>query len=107
MRSNRALCPSEIKLRDDLLVNLTSRSGAASEVRKILLEDVASRPSFAAVAKSLRTPLRTPRRYLQLRSTSFRQLSDEFRLGGDPGSPASYACPSLDTPGSKSVFTTP
>jgi hypothetical protein len=88
MRSNRALCPSEIKLRDDLLVNLTSRSGAASEVRKILLEDVASRPSFAAVAKSLRTPLRTLRRYLQLQSTSFRQLSDEFRIDGDPGSPA-------------------
>jgi AraC-like DNA-binding protein len=79
MRSNRALCPPELKLRDDLLVDLTLRSGAASEVRKILLEDVASRPSFAAVAKSLKTPSRTLRRYLQLQSTSFRQLSDELK----------------------------
>ena len=79
MRSNRAPCPPEVVLRDNLLIDLTSRAGAACEVRKLLLEDVASRPSFAVVAKMLRTPSRTLRRHLQLQSTSFRRLSDELK----------------------------
>jgi AraC-like DNA-binding protein len=78
LSGNRAHCPPEVILRDNLVDRL-SRTGAAYEVRKLLLEDVANRPSFAAVAKVLRTPSRTLRRHLKLQSTSFRQLSAELK----------------------------
>jgi AraC-like DNA-binding protein len=55
------------------------RAGAAGNVRNVLLQDVASRPTFATVAKVLKTPSRTLRRQLQLQEISFRQLSDELK----------------------------
>jgi AraC-like DNA-binding protein len=76
---NRATYPSIIALCDDLLVDLTKRAGPAGKVRNVLLQDVATRPTFAAVAKVLNTPSRTLRRQLQLQNTSFRLLSDELR----------------------------
>ena len=76
---NRTTYPSIIALCDDLLVDLALRAGAAGKVRNVLLQDVAGRPTFAAIAKLLKTPSRTLRRQLQLQKTSFRQLSDELR----------------------------
>jgi AraC-like DNA-binding protein len=77
---NRATFPSIIALCDDLLADLALRSGAAGKVRNVLLQDVANRPTFATVAKQLKTPSRTLRRQLRLQNTSFRQLSDELRV---------------------------
>ena len=77
---NRTTYPAIIALCDDLLADLAMRSGAAGKVRNVLSQHVANRPTFAAVAKLLRTPSRTLRRQLRLQNTSFRQLSDELRL---------------------------
>jgi AraC-like DNA-binding protein len=79
LRSNRVTYSPEVFLFDDLLAGVTLRAGAAVKVRNVLIQDVTSRPSFAAVAKALKTPSRTLRRHLQLQSTSYRQLSDELR----------------------------
>jgi AraC-like DNA-binding protein len=77
---NRTTYPSAIALCDDLIADLVSRSGAAGRVRSLLSTDVAERPSFAAIAKRLKTTPRTLRRQLRLQNTSFRELSDEFRV---------------------------
>ena len=77
---NRTTYPSAIALCDDLIADLVSRSGAAGRVRSLLSTDVAERPSFATVAKLLKTTPRTLRRQLRLQNTSFRQLSDELRV---------------------------
>jgi AraC-like DNA-binding protein len=77
---NRTTYPAIVALCDDLLEDLTLRTGAAGQVRKVLLRDVAARPTFANVAKLLKTPSRTLRRQLRLQNTSFRQLSDGLRL---------------------------
>jgi transcriptional regulator GlxA family with amidase domain len=60
--------------------DLVLQSGAAGRVRSLLSTDVAERLSFAAVAKLLKTTTRTLRRQLRLQNTSFRELSDEFRV---------------------------
>ena len=77
---NRTTYPSAIALCDDLIADLVLRSGAAGRVRSLLSTDVAERPSFAAIAKRLKTTPRTLRRQLRLQNTSFRELSDEFRV---------------------------
>ena len=77
---NRTTYPSAIALCDDLIADLVSRSGAAGRVRSLLSTDVAERPSFATVAKRLKTTPRTLRRQLRLANTSFRELSDELRV---------------------------
>jgi AraC-like DNA-binding protein len=77
---NRTTYPSAIALCDDLIADLVSRSGAAGRVRSLLSTDVSERPSFAAVAKRLKTTPRTLRRQLRSQNTSFRELSDEFRV---------------------------
>ena len=77
---NRTTYPSAIALCDDLIADLVSRSGAAGRVRSLLSTDVSERPSFATVAKRLRTTPRTLRRQLRMHNTSFRELSDELRV---------------------------
>ena len=77
---NRTTYPSAIALCDDLIADLVLRSGAAGRVRSLLSTDVAERPSFATVAKLLKTTPRTLRRQLRLQNTSFRELSDELRV---------------------------
>ena len=77
---NRTTYPSVIALCDDLIADLVLRSGAAGRVRSLLSTDVAERPSFATVAKLLKTTPRTLRRQLRLQDTSFRELSDELRV---------------------------
>ena len=79
MRGNRATDLRAVALGNDRLSDLGRRAGAAGKVRNLLSTDVASRPSFAAIAKALRTSARTLRRRLQMQNTSFRQLSDELR----------------------------
>jgi AraC-like DNA-binding protein len=77
---NRTTYPSAIALCDDLIADLVLRSGAAGRVRSLLSADVAERPSFATIAKLLKTTPRTLRRQLRLQDTSFRELSDELRV---------------------------
>jgi Arabinose-binding domain of AraC transcription regulator, N-term len=68
---NRTIYPSKIALCDDLLVELALRAGAAGKVRNVMLQDVASRPTFAAVAKLLKIRSRTLRRQLQCKRPRF------------------------------------
>jgi AraC-like DNA-binding protein len=77
---NRTTYPAIVALCDDLLEELALRTGPAGQVRKVLLRDVANRPTFEDVARLLRTPSRTLRRQLRKQGASFRQLSDELRL---------------------------
>jgi AraC-like DNA-binding protein len=77
---NRTTYPSAIALCDDLIADLVLRSGAAGRVRSLLSADVAERPSFATIAKLLKTTPRTLRRQLRLQNTSLRELSDELRV---------------------------
>lgn len=77
---NRTTYPAIVALCDDLLQELALRTGAAGKVRKVLLRDVANRPTFEDIAKLLKTPPRTLRRQLRKQGASFRQLSDELRL---------------------------
>ena len=77
---NRTTYPAIVALCDDLLQELALRTGAAGKVRKVLLRDVANRPTFEDIAKLLKTPSRTLRRQLRKQGASFRQLSDELRL---------------------------
>ena len=79
MRGNRATDSPAVALGNDRLNDFDLRAGAAGKVRNFLSRDVASRPSFAAVAKVLMTSSRTLRRRLQMQNTSFRQVSDELR----------------------------
>ena len=76
---HRTTYPEIVALCDQHLADLTLRTGPAGRVRRILLQDLASRPTFADVAKALRTPTRTLRRQLRRQSTSFRRLVDELR----------------------------
>ena len=76
---HRTTYPEIVALCDQLLADLTLRIGPAGRVRRILLQDLAHRPTFADVAKALRTPTRTLRRQLFRQNTSFRRLVDELR----------------------------
>lgn len=77
---HRTTYPAMVALCDQHLADLTLRTGLAGKVRRILLEDLANRPTFADTAKLLRMPTRTLRRQLDRQGTSFRQLADELRL---------------------------
>ena len=76
---NRTTYTAVEKLCDELLSDLTLRAGVAGKIRMILLRDMASRPSFAAIAKLLGVTPRTLRRQLHHQGMSFRQLMDELR----------------------------
>ncbi len=64
---------------DDLLSDLSLRSGAAGKVRDILLRNLAARKTFSDIARILSTTPRTLSRQLRDQGTSFRALSDQLR----------------------------
>jgi AraC-like DNA-binding protein len=75
---NRTTYAAVVKLCDDLLADLSLRTGVAGKIRASLLQDIATRPTFAATAKQLGTTTRTLRRQLQQQGMSFRKLVDEL-----------------------------
>ncbi len=77
---NRTTYPLTLELCENLLRDIWRQAGISGKVRKILLEDLAERPSLAVTAKRLRTTTRTLRRKLEQEGTSYRQLLDELRL---------------------------
>lgn len=77
---HRTTYPEMVALCDEHLADLLMRTGFAGKVRRILLQDLAHRPTFSDTAKALRTTTRTLRRQLDRQGTSFRQLSDELRV---------------------------
>jgi AraC-like DNA-binding protein len=76
---NRTTYAAVVSVCDELLADLSLRTGAAGRIRACLLQDIAGRPTFAATAKLLGTPTRTLRRQLEQQGTSFRKLVDELR----------------------------
>ena len=69
-----------VKLCDELLADLSLRTGVAGKIRASLLQDIAAPRTFAATARQLGTTTRTLRRQLQQQGTSFRKLADELRI---------------------------
>jgi len=76
---NRTTYAAVVSLCDELLTDIAHRAGMAGKVREGLLLDIASRPSFASIARALGTTTRTLRRQLEHQGTSFRELTDELR----------------------------
>jgi AraC-like DNA-binding protein len=68
-----------VKLCDELLADLSLRTGVAGKIRASLLQDIAAPRTFAATARQLGTTTRTLRRQLQQQGTSFRKVVDELR----------------------------
>jgi AraC-like DNA-binding protein len=77
---NRTTYPMVVALCDDLLQELKSRVGVAGEIRALLIRDIASPPTLAAIAKLLDVSDRSLRRQLQDQGISFRGLLDELRM---------------------------
>jgi AraC-like DNA-binding protein len=76
---NRSTYADVVKLCDELLTDLSLRTGVAGRIRASLLQDIAKRPTIAATARHLGTTTRTLRRQLQQQGTSYRKLVDELR----------------------------
>jgi AraC-like DNA-binding protein len=76
---NKTTYPTIVALCDDLLDDLELRLGISGKIRTLLLRDIASPPTFAAMAKLLGANERTLRRQLQQQGLSFRGLLDELR----------------------------
>ena len=76
---NRTTYAVVVSLCDELLADLTLRTGAAGKIRASLLQDIARRPTLSATAKQVGTTARTLRRQLALQGTSSRALVDELR----------------------------
>ena len=76
---NRTTYAAVVSLCDELLADLSLRTGVAGKIRASLLQDIAKPPTFAAIAEQLDTTTRTLRRQLQQQETSFRKLVDELR----------------------------
>jgi AraC-like DNA-binding protein len=77
---NRTTYPMVVALCDDLLQELKSRVGVAGEIRALLIRDIASPPTLAAIAKLLDVSDRSLRRQLRDQGISFRGLLDELRM---------------------------
>jgi AraC-like DNA-binding protein len=76
---NRTTYAAVVAMCEELLADLQLRTGVAGKVRASLLQDMANRPTFAAIAKRLGATTRTLRRQLDHQGTSFRELVDELR----------------------------
>jgi AraC-like DNA-binding protein len=76
---NRSTYEDVVKLCDELLADLSLRTGAAGKIRASLLRGIAKPSTFAATARQLGTTTRTLRRQLQQQGTSYRKLVDELR----------------------------
>ena len=77
---NRTTYPAVVALCDELLTDLKSRIGVAGELRALLIRDIASPPTLAAIAKLLEVSDRSLRRQLREQGISFRGLLDELRM---------------------------
>jgi AraC-like DNA-binding protein len=77
---NRTTYPTIVALCDELLNDLKSRVGVAGEIRALLIRDIASPPTLAAIAKLLEVSDRSLRRQLREQGISFRGLLDELRM---------------------------
>jgi AraC-like DNA-binding protein len=76
---NRITYAATLATCDDLLNDLSLRSGAAGKVRDILLRNLAGRKTLSDAAQLLGTTSRTLSRQLRDQGTSFRTLSDQLR----------------------------
>jgi AraC-like DNA-binding protein len=76
---NRITYATTLAACDDLLADLSFRSGAAGKVRDILLRNLAGRKTLSDAAQILGTTSRTLSRQLRDQGTSFRTLSDQLR----------------------------
>jgi AraC-like DNA-binding protein len=76
---NQTTYAAVVAMCDELLADLKKQSGVAGKVRACLLQDLANRPTLAAVAERLGSTTRTLRRQLDHQGTSFRDLLDELR----------------------------
>jgi AraC-like DNA-binding protein len=76
---NKTTYATILAMCDDLLGDLTSRIGAAGEIRAILLRDIANPPTFDVTAQLLDVNARSLRRQLRQQGISFRGLRDELR----------------------------
>ena len=77
---NKTTYPMIVALCDDLLTELKLRVGIAGEIRALLLRDITSPPTLAAIAKHLQVSDRSLRRQLREQGISFRGLLDELRM---------------------------
>ena len=77
---NRTTYPAVVVLCDELLDDLKSRVGVAGEIRALLIRDIATPPTLAAIAKLLKVSDRSLRRQLREQGISFRSLLDELRM---------------------------
>jgi AraC-like DNA-binding protein len=76
---NRTTYAAVRTLCDELVAEMEIKAGVAGKIRRLLLQDIANRPTFSATARLLGTTTRTLRRQLRLQKTSFRELLDELR----------------------------
>lgn len=76
---NRNTFASVAALCDQLLSDMTVRTGLAGRIRGLLMQDIADRPDFDTTAMQLGVNGRTLRRQLLAEGTSFRALWDELR----------------------------
>jgi AraC-like DNA-binding protein len=77
---NKTTYPTIVALCDELLIDLKSRIGVAGDIRALLLRDITSPPTLAAIAKLLEVSDRSLRRQLREQGISFRGLLDELRM---------------------------
>jgi AraC-like DNA-binding protein len=77
---NKTTYPAVVALCDDLLNELKSRIGIAGEIRALLLSNISSPPTLAAIAMLLEVSDRSLRRQLREQGLSFRGLLDELRM---------------------------
>lgn len=77
---NRTTYSHVVDICDTLLADLSLRTGAAGQIREILLRDIANPPTFGAIARHLGLNERSLRRALQRQGCSFRELRDELRV---------------------------
>ena len=77
---NKTTYPAVVALCDDLLSDLKSRIGIAGEIRALLLRNITSPPTLAAIAKLIEVSDRSLRRQLREQGISFRGLLDELRM---------------------------
>ena len=76
---NQTTYAAVVAMCDDLLSDLKLRSGVSGKVRASLLQDIANRPTLAAIAEQIGSTARTLRRQLDNQGTSFRELVDDLR----------------------------
>jgi AraC-like DNA-binding protein len=76
---NRITYEAVVAMCDDLLSEMTIRSGLAAQLRQALIRDLARQPTLEKAAADVGMTTRTIRRQLTREGTSFRALLDEVR----------------------------